>query len=271
MSPVLPVLVAALVAPAPTTTPEDATRARDSNERALEAYEAGRFGEAARLFEAAFAADPHPSLLWNAARAYDLGGELELALDRYERVLAHSETTPDHRQKAAERREILQRLLHPPPPAGPEPDATPGGPAPYAGGAEEPLAPPAAPLPEVAPPSRALELTFASAGGVLLATSGVLLTLAISKASTTEEDDTLTQKQAFAARDSTRRLEASAWATGLAGLGLLTTGAVLYALTPARLSTDSPSALTAPRGSPAVAAPALLPGGTLGVVITVVR
>lgn len=53
------------------------------SDRGLVAVDEGRHGEAARLFDDAFACDHHPTLLWNAARAYENAGELETARDRF--------------------------------------------------------------------------------------------------------------------------------------------------------------------------------------------
>lgn len=53
------------------------------SDRGLVAVDAGRHAEAARLFDDAFACDHHPTLLWNAARAYENAGELDVARARY--------------------------------------------------------------------------------------------------------------------------------------------------------------------------------------------
>lgn len=53
------------------------------SDRGLVAVDEGRHAEAARLFDDAFACDHHPTLLWNAARAYEKAGELEVARARY--------------------------------------------------------------------------------------------------------------------------------------------------------------------------------------------
>ncbi|MEZ4268977.1 MAG: hypothetical protein R3F39_21680 [Myxococcota bacterium] len=53
------------------------------SDRGLVAVDEGRHAEAARLFDDAFACDHHPTLLWNAARAYEKAGELDVARARY--------------------------------------------------------------------------------------------------------------------------------------------------------------------------------------------
>ncbi|MCB9729027.1 MAG: hypothetical protein H6744_07145 [Deltaproteobacteria bacterium] len=49
----------------------------------LRAVEEGRHAEAARLFDDAYACDHHPTLLWNAARAYERAEQWALARARY--------------------------------------------------------------------------------------------------------------------------------------------------------------------------------------------
>lgn len=53
------------------------------SDRGLVAVDEGRHADAARLFDDAFACDHHPTLLWNAARAYEKAGELDVARDRF--------------------------------------------------------------------------------------------------------------------------------------------------------------------------------------------
>jgi hypothetical protein len=51
------------------------------------AFEHGDYLDAARAFEAAYRASPHPDVLWNAARAWDHAGEPARAANLYARYL----------------------------------------------------------------------------------------------------------------------------------------------------------------------------------------
>jgi hypothetical protein len=51
------------------------------------AFESGDYLLAARAFESAYQLEPHPDVLWNAARAWDRAGEIARAANRYERYL----------------------------------------------------------------------------------------------------------------------------------------------------------------------------------------
>lgn len=56
-------------------------------------YEGGKYLEAAAALEKAQSLDPHPRILYNIARAYDQAGELQKALDNYQRYIGSSEGT----------------------------------------------------------------------------------------------------------------------------------------------------------------------------------
>lgn len=76
----------------------------------------GHFQRAAGYYEAAFAMDPDPTILFQLASAYDLGGDLHSALARYLRLADSVEATEDLRQIARERaREIVSVLGTPTP------------------------------------------------------------------------------------------------------------------------------------------------------------
>ncbi|MDP6943868.1 MAG: hypothetical protein QF464_06920 [Myxococcota bacterium] len=69
-------------------------------ERGLQAARAGRHLEAGAAFMEAFGADPNPSLLWNAARSYDAGGDIQRARALYERYITQPEAGPDKVSRA---------------------------------------------------------------------------------------------------------------------------------------------------------------------------
>lgn len=61
--------------------------------RAERLYQQGKYRAAAEELEKAEALDPDPRLVFNIARAYDQAGELEKALDAYQRYVASREGT----------------------------------------------------------------------------------------------------------------------------------------------------------------------------------
>lgn len=81
------VLVAAIVAafaPGAGAAPgADSPDARGLSADATAAFGRGRYGEAAQMYEAAFALRPDPGLLYNAAQSYRLAGNKARALELY--------------------------------------------------------------------------------------------------------------------------------------------------------------------------------------------
>ncbi len=69
-------------------TPEEAEAL---SARGRDAFLSGDFEGAADLFERAYAADPHPVLLYNAGRALEAGGDPAAALAAYRRVAEEAE------------------------------------------------------------------------------------------------------------------------------------------------------------------------------------
>jgi tetratricopeptide (TPR) repeat protein len=98
-------------------SPAEAATGRQAREKALElfsqseeAYQDGRFDEAARLLEQAHALHQEPVLLYNLARAYEGMGELEKAVIAYK---GYIEGSPEARDRGAiERRlETLEKQI----------------------------------------------------------------------------------------------------------------------------------------------------------------
>ncbi|MEZ4267619.1 MAG: hypothetical protein R3F39_14670 [Myxococcota bacterium] len=76
--------------------------ARAAYDRAMEAYQAGRFREAAEGFEDAYATRPEAPLLWNIGRAWEQAGEFIKARDRYVEFLGHEDVDAELRLKVAD-------------------------------------------------------------------------------------------------------------------------------------------------------------------------
>jgi tetratricopeptide (TPR) repeat protein len=92
--------------PAPSAQAEKKPEARAAElyEKSAEAYKRGEFSAAVDLLKEAYGLDPQPVLLYNLARAYEGLGDLDHAIDGYERYLAQS-------PKAEDRGSIEQRIL----------------------------------------------------------------------------------------------------------------------------------------------------------------
>jgi hypothetical protein len=67
---------------------------------AYERYEQGDYRRAAALYRDSYATFPHELLLFNAARAHHLGGNVILAQFTYEEYLALPTTEPSRRRRA---------------------------------------------------------------------------------------------------------------------------------------------------------------------------
>jgi tetratricopeptide (TPR) repeat protein len=93
-------------------------------ERAEEAFEAGRYEDAADAFGEAFAADPDPKFVYAQAQAERLGGDCARAIELYDRFLAlDPEPGPaeDARTNRERCRQDLERTSPPPAPDPPPP------------------------------------------------------------------------------------------------------------------------------------------------------
>src|SRR5688500_3941422 len=89
-------LISALFLLAATWSPRVSAQARGSDldravvlfEESERAYNAGEFAEAATLLRRAYELHPDPTLLFNLARALEGMGDLDGAIETYERYLA---------------------------------------------------------------------------------------------------------------------------------------------------------------------------------------
>jgi tetratricopeptide (TPR) repeat protein len=82
--------------------PEADARAQAAYDRAMTAYSAGRFGQAAVAFEDAYAAVPDAALLWNIGRSWEQAGELTKARESYRNFLGHHDVDAELRVKVAD-------------------------------------------------------------------------------------------------------------------------------------------------------------------------
>ena len=96
-------------------------------------FREGEFAEALVCFEHAHAQDPDPTLLYNMARAHVGAGELEAAIEDFERYLDARPGADDagavKKRIAALREQVAERDRPPPPPAPTQKPAEPSSPA----------------------------------------------------------------------------------------------------------------------------------------------
>ena len=114
---------------------------------AMKANEEGRFDVAARTFDEANRLYGHITLVWNAARAYHNGGELQAARARYRECLEDDQLPSDKRTKAVDYLVEVELALRKPPAPDPAPTAP----------VEESPPAPAQKEPEPAAPSPSLD------------------------------------------------------------------------------------------------------------------
>lgn len=87
------------------------TEAQRLFERARAAFAEGRYAEAARLFTAADAEAPHPSVVYNAAVSWELSGDLPRAADAYRDALAREGLDEQESEEARARLAELRTQL----------------------------------------------------------------------------------------------------------------------------------------------------------------
>lgn len=78
-------------------------------QRGVASFRSGRYLEAARAFEQAYAIDPQPALVYNQARSFERALESDRAIAAYERFIQLPGTTAALRAKALETLDALRR------------------------------------------------------------------------------------------------------------------------------------------------------------------
>lgn len=114
------VAVAIAIAPcadasaAPADSAEDASpkeRADALSDEAVQKFEAKDYEGAVELFEQAHQIDPQPNYLFNIGRVYEEKGDLEKAVEYYQRFVGESGVDLESRQIATERLKVLREAL----------------------------------------------------------------------------------------------------------------------------------------------------------------
>lgn len=119
------------------------TEAREARQQAEQAFVEGRYDDAAEAFQRAHDTSPHPSDLFNLGRVREEQGDLEAALAHYEAFAEQPRLTLEQRDAAAERIEVLRKIVRPPP-TEPAPGST--APPPSRSDADDAPRSPARPL-----------------------------------------------------------------------------------------------------------------------------
>jgi tetratricopeptide (TPR) repeat protein len=183
----------------------DGDQAKAESDKAMAEFGLGNYAEAARHYEAAFRLKPDGALLYNAARAYEMSGNKQRALELYKNyVLLYKsdkhQTAEAKRHVATLEQQVGQQPAAttpppPPPAAAPAPVAAAPAPAPAPRPAPVLTAPPPAPPPSASAPQATLVAPAGAAepapkksshawiwivGGALVVTSAVALLFVLS-------------------------------------------------------------------------------------------
>lgn len=102
------------------------------NAEAIAKFQAGEYDEAVALFEQAYALSPEPNYLFNIGRVYEEKGDIENAVEFYERFVKQPKVELQARELAVERLRVLRAVLEetqreerPQPTPTPEPEPEP--------------------------------------------------------------------------------------------------------------------------------------------------
>ncbi len=119
LAPSMPVLAATHASPEPEAAAEpagDEVSEPSGDPEALSAeavthFQNKEYDRAITLFEQAYAIDPQPNYLFNIGRVYEEKGDLEAAVDHYQRFVSQPGVDLDSRQEANTRLKVLRDTL----------------------------------------------------------------------------------------------------------------------------------------------------------------
>lgn len=220
-----PVQAAPAPAPPP-ATPTSSTApasggAAELSDQAVARFKAKDYDTAVSLFEQAYELDPNPNYLFNIGRVFEEKGDLNRAVEYYQRFVKEPGVQIEARDRAAQRLRVLRAIVDSdkpaPKPEGPEPESSP-----------EPL--PTTTQPDDEPEDRHKPMRLAGygllgVGGVAMIVGGVFGGLALGKRSDLGDSTLITERQ-----DLSKSATTFALASDIAlfsGLGLAATGLVL--------------------------------------------
>ncbi len=81
------------------------------NAEAIVAFKAGRYEEAAALFEKAYQTSPEPNYLFNIGRVYEESGKFSKAIEFYERFINEPAVELEAREVALERLRVIRAIV----------------------------------------------------------------------------------------------------------------------------------------------------------------
>lgn len=103
------VLCVLAAAPTPGVAQTDTERVEALFAEGAALYRAGKYRAAIERFDAAYAIYPEPNLLYNKARAHEALGEIDAALDAYQRCAASPEVDAEVKAKAERKASMLEQ------------------------------------------------------------------------------------------------------------------------------------------------------------------
>lgn len=233
--------VAITAIPSAVAAPSVQERVDAINEEAVAKFQAKEYDEAVRLFEEAYDLQPEPNYLFNIGRIREEQGNLESAVEYYERFVKEPGVPLESREKGLERLRVLRAILEET--AEPEPEEVVEEPEPEEVAEEpEPEEVVEDTEPEPGPKQRPAPMKIAGyvllgAGGAGLATAGVLAGLALSRSNTLEGQHTFEERTSTA--DQGRGMALGADILFGVGGALAATGLVLVIVSAKRKPTEA--------------------------------
>jgi tetratricopeptide (TPR) repeat protein len=206
--------------PAP-TTPASPTAA-ELSDQAIERFKAKDYDTAANLFEQAHALDPNPNYLFNIGRVYEEKGDINRAVEFYQRFVKEPGVQIESRDLAVQRLRVLKAILQE---TDQKPDTKPDDGKPVEQAPDEPQA-----KPEVtdADPHRGMRLAgygLLGVGGLSMILGGVFGGLALAKKNDLDGTALAMERRDLTTSGKTFALVSDV--TLFSGIGIAATGLVL--------------------------------------------
>lgn len=215
--------------------PDEVTTALTTGEelaaQAEDAFVAGDYQRAIDLLQGAYDAEQNPNMLYNIARVHEETGDLERALDFYQRFAIAPNVDLEYRREALQSSELIERKLADAQAAErasaePQPPTTAARRDPVAGALYRP-----APFPTTSP-MRPLGFTLATIGGATVLAGGAVGLAALRQQAEFRDARTLAARRA--AGSNARDLATAADAMYISGTVLIITGLVTAFASPRR-------------------------------------
>ena len=167
------------------------------NSEAVEKFQAKEYDEAVELFEQAYALQPEPNFLFNIGRIREEQGNLESAVEYYERFVKEPGVPLEAREKGLERLRVLRAILEETAVKEPEPEPEPVSepePEPEPEPVSEPEPEPEPEPRKRTPPMRIAGYVLLGTGGAALGAAGALGGLALSRSNALADQHTYEER-----------------------------------------------------------------------------